>query len=159
MMYNTLIQMMMMLSWKLQRSKMITMPCKGGGIIVHCGLNSLSTGRVFWLTPSPIPIMKTSRNNSKPFMGYSSTLTPSNGFENKHLQKNKGLLPYVFLRAVILHVQTLEPSSNLYFWRQELIWTHDKLIGFQSVTRRRSSCITTGSLWININKISDESSN
>ena len=124
-------------------------PCKESMIIVPCGLNSLLTGRVFWQTPPPIPIMKTSRNNYKPFMGYSSTSTSSNGFKNQCMQNKKDFLPSLFSQAFILHVQTLEPSINLCFWRQEIIWTQDKLICFQIVTRRSSSCITTGSSWIN----------
>ena len=118
-------------------------------IILLCGLNILSTGRIFWQTPPPIPIMKTSGNNCKLFMGDSYTLNPSNGFENQSLQNKKGFLPSVLSQAVILHVHTLDPSRNMCFWRQELIWTHDKLICFQSITLRRSSWIITGSLWKN----------
>ena len=81
-------------------------------------------------------------------MGDSSTLVSSNIFKNQRLKKKKGFLPSVFFQAVILHFQTLEPSGN-FFRRQELIWTQDKLICFQIVTQKRSSCLTKGSLWKN----------
>ena len=137
---------MMILSWEIQWTKMRKMSWKGSVIIVPCGLNSLSNGLVFGQTPPPIPIMKTSRKNFKPFMGYSSTSAPSNIFKNRHLQKIKGLFSSVLSQSVILHVQTLEPSRNICFCRKKLIWTQDKRICFQIVTWRRSSCITTGSL-------------
>ena len=113
MLHKTLTHMMMLL-WKLQCTTMREMPWKGSVRILPCGLNSLLTGRIFWQTPPPIPIMKTSRKNYKQFMGDYSMLTPSNGFENQCLQNKKGLLPSVFSQAVILHVQTLEPSRNIY---------------------------------------------
>ena len=123
---------------------------KGSVRTVPCRLNRLLAGSVFWQKPPPIPITKTSLTNCKPFMGYSSTSNPSNGFKNQTLQKKKYFLPYVFFQAVILHVQTLETSRNLCFVRKELIWTQEKLIRFQSVTQRSLICITTGSLWRNI---------
>ena len=148
MLHKNLTQVMILL-WKIQCTKIRTMHWQGSVRILPCGLNSLSAGRVLLQTTPPMTIMKASRNNYKPFMGDSSTLTPSNGFDNQHLQKKKILLPSVFLQAVILHVQTLDPSRNPCFWRQDLIWIQDKLICFRSVTRRRSSCITIGSLWRN----------
>ena len=139
----------MMLSWKLQCMKMRTMTFQGSVRILTCVLKHLSTGRVFLQTYPTIPIMKTSINNCKPFMVDSSTSTSSNGFENHNLKKKKGFLPYVLSQDFILHVQTLEASRNMCFRMQELIWTQEKLMCFQSVARRRSSWITTGSLWIN----------
>ena len=123
--HKTLTQIMMLL-WKLQCTTMMTMPWKGSIRILPWGLNILSTGRVIWQTPPPIPTMKTSRNNCKPFMGDYPMLTPSNGFDNQRLQNKTGFIHSVFSQAFILHVHTLEPSRNLCFWRQELIWTQEK---------------------------------
>ena len=141
----------MMILWKLQCTTMRTMPWQGRVRMLPCGLNSLSTGHFLWQTPPPMPIMKTSENNWKPFMEDSSTSTPSNGFKNQSLQNKKGFIHSVFSQAVILYVQTLETSINLCFWRQELIWTQEKPVGLQSVTRRSSSCTPTGISWKNTN--------
>ena len=83
MLYKTLTQMMMLL-WEIKCTTMRTMPCKGGIIILTCGLNILSTGSIFWQTPHTMTIMKTPGNNCKQFMRNYSTSTPSNIFENQH---------------------------------------------------------------------------
>ena len=53
MLQNNLTQMMILLC-KLQCTEIRTMPCNWSVRIVPCGLNSLSTGRVFWKTSPPI---------------------------------------------------------------------------------------------------------
>ena len=123
MMLQKTLSHMMMLSWKLQFATMRTIPWKGSMRISPCGLESLLNVHTFWQKPSPIPKIKNSRNNYKPFIGYFSTSTPLYGFKNLCIQKNISLLTSVLLQGLILHVQTLEPSRNLYFWRQEVIWT------------------------------------
>ena len=111
------LTLIVMLLWKLKCTTMRTMPWKGSVRIVPCGLNSLSTGRVFWQTTPTIPIRKNSINNCKPFIGDSYKLTSSIGFDNQRLQNEKGLIPYILFQTDILHVQNLDPSGNLCFWQ------------------------------------------